>query len=139
MHLTIPDGSFDGYIFDLDGTLVDTMPLHYLAWQEALRHAGLEGPLDENLFYELGGVPSRKVAALLGKRHGLTLDPERVTLDKEEIFKNSLQKLEVVAPVVAFARKMGGTHPLAIASGGTHDVVTSTLTKTGLAPLFPRW
>ena len=46
MKLDIPPGDFAGYIFDLDGTLVDTMPLHYRAWDEAMRAAGLRCPLD---------------------------------------------------------------------------------------------
>jgi HAD superfamily hydrolase (TIGR01509 family) len=137
MQLKIPDGKFSGYIFDLDGTLVDTMPLHYSAWEAALRGAGLVGPLDRELFYELGGMPSRKVAVLLGARHGLTLDPEKVYLEKEALFKGSLQKLELVAPVIEFARRVARDHPVAVASGGTRDVVRSTLEKTGLAPLFP--
>jgi beta-phosphoglucomutase family hydrolase len=136
MRLEIPEGEFSAYIFDLDGTLVDTMPLHYTAWESALRKAGLKGPLDEELFYELGGVPSRKVASLLGRHHGLELDPVAVYRDKEEAFMGSLAKLALIAPVVEFARKVGATHPVAIASGGTRDVVTSTLTKTGLLPLF---
>jgi beta-phosphoglucomutase family hydrolase len=136
MKIQIPEGDFEGYIFDLDGTLVDTMPLHYTAWEAALRKAGLKGSLDENLFYELGGVPSRKVAALLGKHHGLSLDPDAVYRDKEEVFKGSLQKLAVIAPVVEFARRVSKSRPVAIASGGTRDVVESTLAKTGLAPLF---
>ena len=124
--------------FDLDGTLVDTMPLHYAAWESALQKAGLQGRLDEELFYELGGVPSRKVASLLGKRHGLNLDPVAVYRDKEEAFMGSLQKLDLILPVVEFARKVSAAgYPVSIASGGTHDVVTSTLQKTGLAPLFP--
>ena len=136
MKIQIPEGPFDGYIFDLDGTLVDTMPIHYIAWERALRKAGLKGSLDENLFYELGGVPSRRVAALLGKHHGLELDPDAVYKDKEEAFKSSLEKLALIAPVVEFARKAHKTHPIAIASGGTRDVVESTLKKTGLGPLF---
>jgi beta-phosphoglucomutase-like phosphatase (HAD superfamily) len=138
MQIKIPDGVFSGYIFDLDGTLVDTMPLHYTAWESALQKAGLKGRLDEDLFYALGGVPSRKVASLLGERHGLTLDPVAVYRDKEEAFMGSLQKLELILPVVEFARKVSAAgYPVSIASGGTHDVVTSTLQKTGLAPLFP--
>ena len=50
MKLDIPPGDFAGYIFDLDGTLVDTMPLHYRAWDEAMRAVGLKCPLDEELF-----------------------------------------------------------------------------------------
>jgi beta-phosphoglucomutase family hydrolase len=137
MRLEIPVGDFSGYIFDLDGTLVDTMPIHYTAWESALRKAGLKGRLDENLFYELGGVPSRKVAALLGKHHGLQLDPVAVYKDKEDAFKGSLEKLALIAPVVEFARRVSADHPVAIASGGTRDVVQSTLSKTGLASLFP--
>ncbi|HEY1848739.1 MAG TPA: HAD family phosphatase [Opitutaceae bacterium] len=137
MRLTIPEGDFAGYIFDLDGTLVDTMPLHYTAWEAALRRAGLKGRLDEELFYELGGVPSRRVASLLGKRHGLDVDPVAVYRDKEETFMSSLEKLALIAPVVEIARKASRENkPVAIASGGTRDVVTSTLTKTGLASLF---
>ena len=50
MQLEIPAGDFAGYIFDCDGTLVDTMPLHYRAWDEAMRRAGLREPLNEDLF-----------------------------------------------------------------------------------------
>jgi beta-phosphoglucomutase-like phosphatase (HAD superfamily) len=137
MQLRIPDGDFSGYIFDLDGTLVDTMPLHYAAWDAALRKVGMKEKLDENLFYELGGMPSRKVAGLLGERHGLEVDSEAVFLDKENVFMDSLDRLELIKPVVEFARRVAKTHPVAIASGGTRDVVNNTLRITGLAPLFP--
>lgn len=137
MQLKIPKGDFSGYIFDLDGTLVDTMPVHYLAWEAALRKEGLKGRLDENYFYELGGVPSLKVASLLAARHGLRVDPQRLAREKEELYKGSAVALSPIAPVIAFARKARGTHPIAIASGGTRDVVASTLGKAGLSELFP--
>jgi beta-phosphoglucomutase-like phosphatase (HAD superfamily) len=137
MNLQIPAGSFRGFIFDLDGTLVDTMPLHYAAWEAALHQAGLVGPLDQEKFYSLAGVPSRRVAELLGEHHHLRLDPVAVYQDKEARFMGSLAKLALIQPVVDFARQMGARYPLAIASGGTRDVVASTLSRTGLAPLFP--
>ena len=61
MHLDIPPGAFAGYIFDLDGTLVDTMPLHYRAWDQAMRQSGLTVQLDENLFYSLGDRKSTRL------------------------------------------------------------------------------
>jgi beta-phosphoglucomutase family hydrolase len=137
MRLLIPEEDFSGYIFDLDGTLVDTMPLHYTAWEAALRKAGLQGRLDENYFYDLGGMPTRTVAVLLGRHHGLEVDPEKVYHDKETIFMGSLDKLALIEPVVEFARRVAKTHPVAIASGGTRDVVANTLRVTGLASLFP--
>ena len=62
MKLQIPEGEFAGYIFDCDGTLVDTMPLHFRAWSKAMQGSGLQGELSEELFYSLGGMPTRKVA-----------------------------------------------------------------------------
>ena len=79
MQLDIPAGAFAGYIFDLDGTLIDTMPLHYRAWDRAMRDAGLPQPPDEDFFYKLGGVPTRRVAELFGEKYGLKLDPEALS------------------------------------------------------------
>ncbi len=33
MKLKLPDGPFEAYLFDCDGTIVDSMPLHYVAWK----------------------------------------------------------------------------------------------------------
>ena len=136
MKLEIPQGAFDGYIFDLDGTLIDTMPLHYRAWDKAMRQAGLKVQLDEDLFYSLGGVPTRRVAELIGQHYGLKLDPDRVYHEKEALFREIQGEAKPIRATVEFARKMAATHPLAIASGGTHDIVGRTLELAGLTPLF---
>lgn len=136
MQLDIPVGDFAGYIFDLDGTLIDTMPLHYRAWDKAMRAAGLPHPLDEELFYKLGGVPTRRVAELFGEHYGIKLDPDHVFHVKEALFTELQADARLIEPVVAFARKMHATHPLAIASGGPRVIVNRSLEITGLAPLF---
>lgn len=137
MTLEIPAGDFAGYIFDLDGTLVDSMPLHFRAWNEAMKRAGLTGELDENLFYALGGVPTRRVAELLAQHHGLTIDVDRTFHEKEALFLSWQTELQMVEPVVGFARRVAWTHPVSVASGGPREVVRETLAMTGLAPLFP--
>ena len=137
MTLDIPEGDFAGYIFDLDGTLIDTMPLHYRAWDTALRRAGLPHELDEEFFYSLGGVPTRQVAELLSARYGLTLDPDRVFHEKEALFTALQTDARLIAPTVAFARRVAMTHPVAIASGGPRAVVQRSLEIAGLSRLFP--
>jgi beta-phosphoglucomutase family hydrolase len=137
LKIQIPTADYAGYIFDLDGTLVDTMPLHYQAWDQAIRAVGLQEPLSEDLFYSLGGVPTRKVAELIGKHYGLPLDPEAVFHHKEAIFLDHMPKVGLIAPVADFARKMAGVKPVAIASGGDRKVVTSTLAHANLTALFP--
>jgi len=92
--------------------------------------------LDEDLFYSLGGVPTRRVAELIGKHYGLTIDAEKVFHEKESLFLELQKDARVIGPVVEFARKMAQTHPLAIASGGTHDIVRRSLEVTGLTSLF---
>jgi beta-phosphoglucomutase family hydrolase len=137
MKLDIPTGSFAGYIFDCDGTLVDTMPLHYRAWNVAMQRAGLAGQLDEDLFYSLGGVPTRRVAELLGEHYRLALDPDRVFVEKEEIFLEQQGELQVIPAVVDFARRVAKEAPVSVASGGPKPIVRHTLERVGLADLFP--
>jgi beta-phosphoglucomutase family hydrolase len=137
MILEIPEGEFAAYIFDLDGTLVDTMPLHYKAWDFAMRRAGLAETLDEDLFYSLGGVPTLRVAELIGAHYGIKLDPQFVFQDKETLFREIQADAQLIEPVVAIARRVAQTHPVAVASGGTRDIVERSLKLTGLAELFP--
>lgn len=137
MKLDIPSGDFAGYIFDCDGTLVDTMPLHYRAWSAAMQRHGLKGELSEDLFYSLGGVPTRRVAELMGAHYGLTLDPDQVFHEKEDIFLSLQGEMKVIQPVVDFARAVAKQKPVAVASGGPKPIVRRTLEVTGLSELFP--
>lgn len=136
MKLEIPPGEFAGYIFDLDGTLVDTMPLHYRAWDAAMRRVGLNAPLDEELFYSLGGVPTRRVAELIAAHYGLTIDAHAVFHHKESLFVEIQKDAKLIEPVVEFARRVSLTHPVSIASGGPREIVRGMLELTGLASLF---
>lgn len=136
MKLNIPAGDFAGYIFDLDGTLVDSMPLHYRAWDAALRKYGMTERLDEDLFYSLGGVNSQSVAAVFGKRYGLKLDPDEAMHVKEAMYLELIPELKRIEPVAAFAEKVTKTHPVAIATGGYRDIALPALKATGLDSIF---
>ncbi len=136
MELQIPTGDFAGYIFDCDGTLIDSMPLHYRAWDAAMRQRGLKGPLSEDLFYSLGGVPTLKVAELIAKHYGLQIDPLDVFHLKENMFVEMLPEVQLINPVVEFARRVSKTHPTSVASGGPRIVVNQSLKLAGIADLF---
>jgi HAD superfamily hydrolase (TIGR01509 family) len=136
MQIDIPAGDFAGYIFDLDGTLIDTMPLHYKAWDAAMSRHGLTETLDEDLFYSLGGVPTARVAEIIGNHYGLKIDPLAVEHTKEALFLTMLEVVAHIAPVVAFARRVAVTHPVAIATGGMPEIAIPALKATGLDGLF---
>ena len=136
MQLDIPPGDFAGFVFDLDGTLIDSMPLHYRAWDAALHASGLKEPLDEDLFYSLGGVPTERVALLLGLHYGINLDPVKVAHVKEGIYKEWIPRIRLIEPVAEFARRVSRDHPVSIATGGTIDIARPALIAAGLESLF---
>ena len=91
-----------GLIFDCDGTLADTMPAHFRAWTAVTQRYGLN--FSEKRFYELGGVPSHRIAALLAHEQGVVIDADRLAREKEEAFLEHLAAVQAVPAVVAIAR-----------------------------------
>lgn len=127
-------GRFKGLIFDCDGTVVDTMPVHFVAWCKALE--GVKLHLPEERFYAFAGMPTATIIALLAKEQGVECDAEAVAREKERIYIASLESLEPIHSVVAIARREKGRRKLAVASGGWKRVVKQSLTVVGVEDLF---
>jgi beta-phosphoglucomutase family hydrolase len=134
MNIVLPEGDFEGYIFDCDGTLADTMPLHYEAWTKALgEHARI---FPEALFYQFAGIPTEKIIELLNERHGLALDPKKVSEVKEDIYIKTIPQILPIEPVVALVHQYHGRVPMAVASGGYRAIVLQTLDALGIRDKF---
>jgi len=121
-------------IFDCDGTLADTMPLHWRAWQVISRRHGFSLP--EERFYSLGGVPARDVLKMLRAEQGLPLDPLAVAREKEAEYLPLIAQVEPINTVVGVARENHGKIPLAVASGGTRRVIEQVLEHLDIRHLF---
>ncbi len=132
--LELPPGDFAAYIFDCDGTLADTMPTHYRAWQAALGEHAANFP--EAMFYELGGVPTSRIVEILNERHGLALRVAETVAHKEAVFLELSPAIAAIEPVVAIARAFAGRKPMAVASGGHRRIVLNTLRALGIVDLF---
>jgi beta-phosphoglucomutase family hydrolase len=132
--LDIPPGEFAGYIFDCDGTLADTMGLHYQAWVAALTPYGCDFP--EELFYSLGGMPAVAVIEFLNERNGLSVPPVETALHKESLYEELIPQVRAIEPVVDFVYKVAGKAPLAVGSGGLRHIVIATLEALGLREYF---
>lgn len=137
MSLQIPDYPFQAFIFDCDGTLVDSMPLHYIAWVEALKRHDAPFEFTEEVFYANAGVKEQDVVKMLNAKHGASIDPVSVDELKMEIFAKRIPELQVVRQVAEFARSIHGRFPMAVASGSAEPTVRESLTVTGLIDLFP--
>ncbi len=127
-----------GAIFDCDGTLADTMPLHYRAWRETLDAVGAPLPVFPELqFYAWGGVTAFEILVRLNAEHGLTLPPEETATRKEETYKRLIPDVLPLSAVVEEARRLHAAGvPLGVASGGRRDLVEQTLTVIGVRDLF---
>lgn len=120
-----PDTTPKGLIFDCDGTLADTMPLHWEAWSEIARRHGFQFP--EARFYALAGVPSRHILQTLSTEQGVSLDPLAVAHEKEETYLEKLSHVGPIHAVCEIARDHREQLPMAVASGGTRKVILQVL------------
>ena len=127
---------FEAVIFDCDGTLVHSMPAHFEAWCEALALHGAGGIFKEDVFYAMGGRPTKDIVVEINDEYGLKLDPERVAFAKREAFLRKLGSLELIDEVAEFAESLRGKIPMAIATGGTRHVIEKTLQAVGVSDLF---
>jgi beta-phosphoglucomutase family hydrolase len=123
-----------GIIFDCDGTLADTMPLHWRAWQAIA--ARYQIALSEARFYSLGGVPARDILRLLCTEQGIALNPLVVAREKEAEYQPLIAQVEPINAVVGVARENYGKIPLAVASGGTKDNIELVLERLNIRHLF---
>jgi beta-phosphoglucomutase family hydrolase len=123
-----------GLVFDCDGTIADTMPLHYEAWVAALKEHSVE--FSEALFYELAGMPTADIVALLNERHGHDM-PVQATADyKESIYQRLIPRVVPIEPVVVLVKEFAGKLPMAVATGGTQAICRKTLSSLGLLDYF---
>ena len=136
ISLEIPQDGFDAVIFDLDGTLVDSMGVHFTAWCEALAKHGAANVFPEDVFYAMGGRPTKDIVEELNGELGLKLDAESVAVDKRNAFLENIDQVTINEEVVNYARSIRGKMPIAIATGGTRLVVEKTLQAIGLSDLF---
>ena len=134
MKLTLPEGPFQAYLFDCDGTIVDSMPLHYLGWVKALSEWSCEFP--EQLFYAWGGKPTADIILALNQKHGLNMPIEQVATRKEALYFENIALLQGIPEVIEHIELSHGTIPFAVVSGGTRESVTASLGALNLLDRF---
>jgi beta-phosphoglucomutase family hydrolase len=134
MKLKLPDGKFAAYLFDCDGTIADSMPLHYIAWKQALGKWNCE--FEEKVFYAWGGMPTAEIIATLNRQQGLSMAVEAVCTEKENLYYEMLPQLKAIAEVVEHIEAQHKRIPFAVVSGGTLETVVASLTAVNLLDKF---
>ena len=135
---TLPARPYSAFIFDCDGTLADTMPIHQEAWIAALRRHGATFEFTWDLFMSRAGKTIELTVAELNAEFGLTLDPTLVAAAQRAQFDALAVGIKPIDEVVAFARERAVAGcPVSVASGGDAVTVNRTLSTIGVSDLFP--
>lgn len=134
MKLQLPAGTFRAYLFDCDGTIADSMPLHFKAWKKTL--AEWSCSLDEGLFYSWGGRPVMEIISWLNRKHGLNMPVEAVAERKESLYYEQLPQLKAVPEVLEHIDAQHGRIPFAVVSGSRRSSIVGSLTTLNLLHKF---
>jgi beta-phosphoglucomutase family hydrolase len=134
MKLKLPPGPFRAYLFDCDGTIADSMPLHYIAWKKALAEWNCE--YDEDLFYSWGGKPVRNIIADLNAMQGLDMPIDAVANRKEGYYHELLPQLKGIEEVLEHIEAQHGRIPFAVVSGSRRSSVEGSLKVLNLLDKF---
>lgn len=133
--ITIPENT-EGLIFDCDGTLVDSMPLHMTAWEYAFDHFGADFNFD--FLFSKKGMEEKEIVSLFNEQFGTKLIPEITVSIKHNFFKKHIEKITPIYPVVDVVNKYYKILPMAVASGSSKDIVHAELKFIGIKKYFKK-
>jgi HAD superfamily hydrolase (TIGR01509 family) len=121
-------------LFDCDGTLVDSMPLHWRAWTEALQSVGIDVPVEFLARYR--GAIVKDILSAVNQAYGRSIDAAAFIPVKQARFRELLPGLAEIKPVADLVRAHAGRLPMAVVSGGCRQNVMASLQATGLHAYF---
>jgi beta-phosphoglucomutase family hydrolase len=121
----MPKREYAALIFDCDGTLTDSMPVHYVAWNRTMNRYGIV--FTEERFYQLGGMPTEKIIERLSQEQHVPIEARKASHEKEQAFLEMLDQLRPVNDVYAVAQAFRGRLPMAVASGGYREIILKQL------------
>ena len=123
-----------GLIFDLDGTLADTMPIHYIAWKNAASRYDID--FTTELFDSLAGIPLYPTVEKLNELFGKTINPKEMGDIKEAEFEANMHLAPEIKIVTDLVRQYHGKIPMAVGTGGSRRLSLKTLGIIGLQDYF---
>ncbi len=126
--------NFEALIFDLDGTLINSMPIHNKAWMDTFAAHG--APVEEEFLQETAGMASVRIIEILNKRRGIALDTKIVAAQKRQAYLKRIEEVQIVPELMEVVKKYHGIKPMGIVTGGSHAVVDMLLPKLGIDHYF---
>jgi len=125
-----------GIIFDCDGTLVDTMPVHIAAWELIFKKHNINRPI--SYIDKFASCPSWMVADDLIKLENLQCDPHEMAEEKENWYFENLSEAKVYENILDYVKFYHNKIPMIVLSGGGHKGVKKSLELNDLVKYFDK-
>lgn len=126
--------NYSALLFDLDGTLIDSMPAHNQAWINAFKL--FNAVITEEALYKLAGTPNLKTAEIFINQHQVSATPHEVVKTKESFFEKHLHSIQKIPSTTELVYQFHQKIPLAIVSGGNKPRVLKSLESADLIKYF---
>ncbi|CAG9295994.1 beta-phosphoglucomutase family hydrolase [Celerinatantimonas diazotrophica] len=122
-------------IFDMDGTVIDSLPAHQRAWEQIL--AKYQIPYTAKVMNHLNGWPALQTVNFLCSRAQIeNLDNVQISAEKEALYQQLAPQMVKITPVIDIVKKYTGKKPIALGTGASTSEATNLLSHLGITELF---
>ena len=130
----IVDNQARGLIFDFDGTLGDTLPIHFRSWQKTAQQYRFE--ISEDFFDQVIGISSENIIKKINLLQGIELDIAAVISAKNNAYLSFVQQIKLFQPVFRIVQQYHGKLPIALGTSEYRDIASVNIKATGLDRFF---
>jgi beta-phosphoglucomutase-like phosphatase (HAD superfamily) len=123
--LIAPTPPYSALIFDCDGTLADTLPVHFQTWSTSLKAVGAD--ISKEWYYQYCGTSAKEMLQLLKDLFGYEFDSESVIASRQKHYRTLIHMIKEIQAIAEIVRTHYGKVPIAVASGGERSVLEATL------------
>lgn len=121
-------------IFDLDGTLSDSLPVHIASWHAIC--STLKCTFDERIIVEMTGAPTIKIAERIKREQGLDIDAAELVRMKQYEFRKNINLIKAHEAVISLMKQSHGKIPMAVGTGSSRISAMLQLKELGIDQLF---
>lgn len=125
--------AYQAIVFDMDGTLIDSMGSHGVAWRQTCDRYGY--PFDPVYMHSLGGVPTDQTVVLLNEKYGLAHDVAEVARVKRELWEQLDEVPQLIPATVEVLKHYRSRLKIGIGTGADRGHALKMLAETGLLAL----
>jgi len=121
-------------IFDLDGTLSDSLPVHIASWNAVCEK--LNCTFDERILVEMTGAPTLSFAERIKREQNLEITAEELVVLKQQEFWKNINQIKPHDAVIELMKEAHGKIPMAVGTGASRTSAMLQMKELEIDQLF---